>query len=211
PGGRGTAGSGGLATGGHGAAGAGGAASAGRGGGGAGGAASCEHAECLRAVRCVTACGATPVSVGCCPCVAPAFDEAASCGAGGAGGTASYLGCRFIGGVDRYVVAKRDVARNLCFGLVLDSPGHSPASFLTLPTGLGLEGVSVGPAASCPSRAVNLSGPPTVGGSVTQVAVQGGGPSVLDVDVTVNYTADGGVPASEQLTAAGVDVTPACP
>jgi hypothetical protein len=30
--------------------------------------------ECFRAVTCVTACGGTPVSVGCCACVAPAFD-----------------------------------------------------------------------------------------------------------------------------------------
>jgi hypothetical protein len=31
--------------------------------------------ECFRAVRCVTACGGTPVSMGCCPCTAPAFDD----------------------------------------------------------------------------------------------------------------------------------------
>ena len=31
--------------------------------------------ECLRAVRCVTACGGTPVSLGCCPCTPPAFDD----------------------------------------------------------------------------------------------------------------------------------------
>jgi hypothetical protein len=37
-------------------------------------AAACPQ-ECLRAVRCVTSCGAPPVTVGCCPCAAPAFDD----------------------------------------------------------------------------------------------------------------------------------------
>jgi hypothetical protein len=31
--------------------------------------------ECLVAVTCVTQCGGTPVSVGCCACVDPAFDQ----------------------------------------------------------------------------------------------------------------------------------------
>jgi hypothetical protein len=48
--------------------------------GGAGGSAPTADAapcppECLRAVRCVTACGGPPVSLGCCPCAAPAFDD----------------------------------------------------------------------------------------------------------------------------------------
>jgi hypothetical protein len=30
--------------------------------------------ECLVAITCVKSCGAKPVSVGCCPCVDPAFD-----------------------------------------------------------------------------------------------------------------------------------------
>ncbi|HXU83984.1 MAG TPA: hypothetical protein VN914_21465 [Polyangia bacterium] len=48
--------------------------------GGSGGSTSTPDAsacppECFRAVRCVTACGGTPVSVGCCPCTPPAFDD----------------------------------------------------------------------------------------------------------------------------------------
>lgn len=35
----------------------------------------CSVIECFRAVTCVTSCGAAPVSVGCCPCAAPAFDD----------------------------------------------------------------------------------------------------------------------------------------
>jgi pimeloyl-ACP methyl ester carboxylesterase len=37
--------------------------------------------------------------------------------------TSSYFGCTFIGGIDRLVVTKTDPGRNLCFTLVLDSPG----------------------------------------------------------------------------------------
>jgi hypothetical protein len=42
--------------------------------GGAPDAAACPP-TCFRAISCVTSCGATPVSVGCCACVAPAFDD----------------------------------------------------------------------------------------------------------------------------------------
>jgi hypothetical protein len=175
---------------------------------GAGGAqADCQHIECLRAYRCVTACGAAPQSVGCCPCVSPAFDEVTGCG--GAPAT-TYVGCQYGGDIDRYVVAKRDVAGNRCFGLVLKAPGQSPASFLTLPAGLGLEGISIGPAASCPSRVLSPIGPATVGGTVSQVAGAQGAPTSLDVHVTVNFTSDAGAPASEDLVASSVDVTPAC-
>ncbi len=145
---------------------------------------------------------------------AGAGGAAGAAGAGGAAGGAAattYVGCRFIGGIDRYVVAKRDAAQNRCFGLVLDAPGSSPVSFLTLPAGIGLAGISIGPAASCPSRAVSPNGPATVGGTVTQVTGERGAPTVLDVHVTVNFSTDAGAPASEELIAAGVDVTPACP
>jgi hypothetical protein len=138
----------------------------------------------------------------------------AAAGAGGAAaGTTgtTYVGCRFIGGIDRYVVAKRDGAQNRCFGLVLIAPGQSPVSFLTLPTGIGYEGISIGPASSCPSRVLSPIGPATVGGTVTQVAGGQGGPTALDVHVTVNFTSDAGQPASEELIATSVDVTPACP
>jgi hypothetical protein len=37
--------------------------------------ADCNIMECFRAVTCVTTCGAAPVSVGCCPCISPAFDD----------------------------------------------------------------------------------------------------------------------------------------
>src|SRR5690242_8988869 len=53
---------------------AGGSAATGGGGGVAADAAPCPP-ECLRAVRCVSSCGSTPISVGCCPCAPPAFDD----------------------------------------------------------------------------------------------------------------------------------------
>ncbi|HEX4337673.1 MAG TPA: hypothetical protein VH062_17285 [Polyangiaceae bacterium] len=56
----------------------GGGASAG-GGAATGGAASCPP-ECFRAYQCVTACGQTPKSYGCCPCPAGTID-ALTCGA----------------------------------------------------------------------------------------------------------------------------------
>ncbi|MFL5306074.1 MAG: hypothetical protein ACJ8F1_12720, partial [Polyangia bacterium] len=84
-------------------------------------------------------------------------------------------------------------------------------SFLTLPAGLGYEGISIGPAASCPSRALSPIGPATVGGTVTQLAGGQGAPTTVDVHVTVNFTSDAGQPASEELIATSVDVTPACP
>ena len=99
-------------------------------------------------------------------------------GAGGAAGGAAeptYVGCRFIGGIDRYVVAKRDGAQNRCFGLVLDAPGQSPVSFLTLPTGIGFKGILNRTGGERSSRALSPIGPATVGGTVTQVAGAPGG------------------------------------
>lgn len=79
-------------SGGGGAAGAGNATSSG--GTSSGGAAtggSCGITECFRAVECVLGCGQQPVSVGCCPCNAPAFDSIAcqSTGGTGSGGTST--------------------------------------------------------------------------------------------------------------------------
>jgi hypothetical protein len=61
----------------------------------------CGITECFRAVECVLACGQEPVSVGCCPCTAPAFDSIqCSSGTGGAsnGGATSSGGTTSSGG-----------------------------------------------------------------------------------------------------------------
>jgi hypothetical protein len=56
-------------------------------GGGSGAAQSCTIQECFRAVSCVLECGQEPISVSCCPCSAPAFDDIRCSGTGGTTGT----------------------------------------------------------------------------------------------------------------------------
>ena len=94
---------------------------------------------------------------GCCACEPPLFDDfnGMACGDGGTGAI-SYVGCRFIGGINRVVVAKRDTSRNLCVNVVFGQ-GPAPAG-LTLPTSYGLESVSVGTASACPTRSVLVDG-----------------------------------------------------
>jgi hypothetical protein len=183
-----------------------GGAAAGHGGAGAGG--GCGVVECLRANQCVATCGGPVQYTGCCPCVAPLFDSTGACGDGGSSAV-SYLGCSYVGGIDRFVVAKRDTARNLCFSVVLDAPGTTPAG-LTLPANLGLEWSFVGPASPCPARLPSSTRAATTTGTVTETAGGVGMPSALDVDVTLTFAADA-APASESLSAHAVDVTPGCP
>jgi hypothetical protein len=114
----------------------------------------CEMWQCARPYYCITACGAPPVSNNCCACEAPAFDDfmGAVCGDGGAGAV-SYLGCRIIGGLDRFVIAKRDTSRNLCVNVAFVAPATAPAG-LSLPPNYGVERVTVGTASQCPTNAV---------------------------------------------------------
>ena len=110
------------------------------------------------------ACGGPIVSNNCCACEAPAFDDfmGMACGDGGTGAI-SYVGCRFIGGIDRIVVAKRDTSRNLCVNVVLRRGRRTAPAGLTLPPQLRLERVTVGPASQCPTNAVigTVAGPVT--------------------------------------------------
>jgi len=46
----------------------------------------CITQECLRAIRCVKACGEVPVQIGCCPCPVNAFDDVACTAADGGDG-----------------------------------------------------------------------------------------------------------------------------
>ena len=183
------------------------AGSAGGTGGGVDGgtdARACETAECLRPYRCIRACGGPVVSNNCCACEAPLFDDynGMACGDGGTAAI-SYVGCRFIGGIDRVVVAKRDTSRNLCVNVVF---GLGQASTeLTLPLGFFLESASTGPASPCPTRSVLA----TVGGPVTGTATwtsSGGVPSMADVDLVVTLPGN-----DEALIARGVNAMPGCP
>ena len=119
----------------------------------------CELSQCIRPYICIRACGGPIVTNNCCPCEPPLFDDfqGMACGDGGTGAI-SYVGCRFIGGNDRIVVAKRDTSRNLCVNVVFVGPGTPPTG-LTLPSSYGLESVSVGAASACPTRQVLRQGP----------------------------------------------------
>jgi len=221
PGGSGGAGSGGRGGSGGGVAGAAGSGSGGRGGssgaagtasGGTGGnvdggtdAFNCATASCARPYLCVNACGGPVISYNCCSCVAPAFDDfmGMACGDGGTGAV-SYHGCRFIGGIDRIVVAKRDVSRNMCVNVVLGSP-QTASPGLMLPPSYGLESASVGPASACPTRTPQ----PIVGGPVTgkveEVTTTTTTPQLVNVDVIVTLPG-----ADEAIIVNGLDVSPTC-
>ncbi len=170
-----------------GSSGVGGSASGGTGGNVDGGtdAFNCAMASCARPYTCITACGGPIISNNCCQCQAPAFDDfmGMACGDGGSGAI-SYVGCRYIGGVNRIVVAKRDTSRNLCVNVVLGSPQTAPAG-LMLPPSYGLESASVGPASACPTRTVQ----PTVGGPVTgtveDLTTTSTSPQFVNVDLIV--------------------------
>ena len=188
--------------------------SAGTGGSNAGaGGRACETNECLRPFVCKRSCGGPVESNGCCPCEPPLFDDynGAVCGDGGQG-SVTYVGCRYVGGYNRIVVAKRDTARNLCFNLALvESPSMQPPPGLTLPSPYAVQSAAVGPASACPTMGALPTKASEVVGSVS-IVPQGtdtwGG---ADVDVTMSFGSnDAGAPPSEQLSARGVDLRHSC-
>jgi hypothetical protein len=166
----------------------------------------CEQGLCTRPYVCVRACGAPAEYTGCCMCDAPLFDDygGMACGDGGAGAI-SYVGCRFVGGSNRVIVAKRDTQRNLCVNVVFAN-GTTPTPGLMLPTFYRLESASVGTASQCPVRDVLA----TVGGPVTGSATWSGPTdppdtvSTLDIRVTLPGN-------DEALIARDIDITTFCP
>jgi hypothetical protein len=141
----------------------------------------------------------------------PAGGNGGSTGAGGQG-SVSYVGCRYIGGLDRAVVAKRDTARNLCFNLALvQSTSMQPPAGLSLPPYYVVQSATVGPASACPTMGALPTPATQVVGSVALVS-QGVDPSgAADVDVTMTFGSnDAGVPPSEQLSARGVSILQSC-
>jgi hypothetical protein len=171
-----------------GAGGAAGTASGGSGGNADGGtdAFNCATAECARPYLCVDACGGPVISNNCCACQAPAFDDfmGMACGDGGTGAI-SYVGCRYIGGYDRIVVAKRDTSRNLCVNVVLIDGGTPPPAGLTLPPSFRLDSATVGPASACPTMAKLATEGGPVTGSVVSTGDASSIPSTVDVDIHV--------------------------
>lgn len=136
---------------------------------------------------------------------------ASGSGYGGAGGTGpgGYLGCTFIGGVDRIVVSKRDVANNRCLSLVLwDGPAMS--ADIDLPERWSVETVAIGPAEECPSR-YGTRVQASVSGSLTFVDFNtGGGPIHVAVDATIDFAAGQPATGTERLNIDSVDVRAQC-
>jgi hypothetical protein len=151
-------------------------------------------------------------------CAAPTGGNGGGAGAGGAGGTpagVSYLGCTFVGGVNRVVVSKRDTAANQCLSIALMDvgTGAQPTPGLEVPPRWQLDRVTVGPAASCPTRGgAALAG--EISGTISWAELRpdpSGYPARANADVTVTVPAsDGGATASERVAGRAVDVTPAC-
>jgi hypothetical protein len=194
-----------------GSAGTGGAGGGRAGTGGTGGVRACEQFQCARPYECVRACGGPIEYTGCCMCDPPLFDDfqGRACGDGGQAAV-SYVGCTYIGGYNRIVISKRDVARDLCFNVVLVEPGPPPAG-LTTPASTGLEWATVGPASACPARSLlNATRASGVTGTVTEVGTTGQR-TAMNIDVMVTFGAnDAGAPPAERLSAQNVDVRPGC-
>jgi len=123
----------------------------------------------------------------------------------------SYLGCTFVGGIDRVVVAKRDTGRNVCVNVVMSSTSAQVPAGLTLPANLGFERATVSAASACPARALFAAQASGVTGTITQLAGSPGMPTSMSVAVQVTFPAnDAGAASSEALNAQTVDVQPAC-
>jgi hypothetical protein len=138
-------------------------------------------------------------------------------GSGGAGGTPvpptpGYSGCSRSSGVDRITLTKFQSPSGLCYDLNLWLTQHAPDGGLTLPQGWTLMGAAARPCAAgsvaiatATSAAGSVDWPPQIGFSL---------PPSANMDVTLTFTpagADGGVPATERLTAQNVDLRPTCP
>ena len=125
-----------------------------------------------------------------------------------AGTSARYVGCTFIGGIDRLVIAKSDAVRDLCFTLVLASPGQMKPG-LAVPPNFGFERASGGAGtASCGARFGTGAFTDQVTGTVERLD---GGPTRLNVDVTMAFAAnDAGAPATERLIVQNLDVSSIC-
>jgi hypothetical protein len=123
---------------------------------------------------------------------------------GEVGAGISYSGCMFVGGINRFVIAKRDTPRNLCVVLVLDSPGSNPFN-LTLPANWGMEFAFAMPAQPNCLLRFPPSGSVAASGGMGTVALPPTPQPTANFDVTLTFPpADAGAGASERLMATGV-------
>ena len=123
---------------------------------------------------------------------------------------AEYFAYALLGGTDRILVYKKDVARDLCFTIRIMEPSQASGGLsLPPPWGLELAGVSHG-AAACGPGPMNLAPAQSQTGSIAFTPTsQSQYPTTLDVDVTLTFAAGSPpwVPATEKLGAVGVPVT----
>lgn len=135
-------------------------------------------------------------------------------GAGGDGNAVSYLGCHFVGGIDRLVISKRDDVADRCLSLILEDGSSMPSTDLVLPERWSLEAISVGPAEECPTR----NGTRVQAGASGSVSLldpgtgTAGQPTHVAADVTLTFSAPvpAGLQATEQLRVDSVDVRAPC-
>jgi hypothetical protein len=147
-------------------------------------------------------------------CVDRGGDALPECVGADPGTGVSYVGCTFVGGYDRVVIAKKDVARDLCFNVVLRNPGTATTG-LTVPGTFGLEYSQITGAATCPSRAAAsaITANKTVG-TISWVDLRASStyPAHASIDGAIVFAPkSGGVSANEKLTASSVDVSAFCP
>ena len=150
-------------------------------------------------------------------CVDRGGDALPQCVGSDAGtGTIAYVGCTYVGGYDRVVIAKRDTARDLCFNVILKDGGAAAVAGLTVPASWGLEASLVTSATTCPSRNALTAIPvsKTVG-AISWVDFAAGSstfPAHASIDAAVVFApSSGGISANEKLTSSNVDVSPTCP
>lgn len=216
----GAAGTGGAAGGGGSARGGSGGSVAGSGGsagsssrGGAGGACNNSYVGlCARPYECIATCGGPLVSNDCCPCQAPLFDNFGDVACRNMGTPAlTYVGCRYGGGNNRLVVSKKDAGRNLCVNVVFANPGPAPSGLTLWSSGFGVESVSAGPAAACPTRAVLPRSGGSVTGTVTAPPSTTTPPASVSFNLNVQIpSGDAGPGLNETLSATNVDTAGGC-
>lgn len=122
------------------------------------------------------------------------------------------MGCRFIGGIDRVVIAKWDSGRAECVVLVLSQPGTSSALPLTLPQYWNVEfAFTTPPAASCLARFPPSNATRADGGRGT-VTFGTATPSSATADVTLTFSSgDTSGMSTASLQVSSLDVTANCP
>jgi hypothetical protein len=134
-------------------------------------------------------------------------------GGGDAGQASTYSGCRYIGGIDRAVVAKLDAQAGVCVALALAAPNGAPdAGFgMTITPTWGVESTSLWPSTTGPC---SLRGGPAGSAHATSASgsvIVNSSPPTIDIDAVLYFPAtDGGAAQAIELQAQGVDINRGC-